>query len=225
MAQSKAERAYEILRERIMDGTYGPGQRLVIDQLGREHQISSGPWRESLRRLEAEGWVEIVPNAGAVVSSFDTDAWQRSMRLLARLEGLATALSAPHLSSDDILSARQMNQEMRDALANLDLGGFGTMNRDFHVFLSSRCQDPRLFRLVEEEWARMEFVRRAAFFYAPGRALASLTEHDSILDLIEGGADPEMIETATRRHEVNTLKAVREHEAGLEHGSRRSFGR
>lgn len=215
MPVSKAEQAYRILRERIMDGTYGPGQRLVIDQLGREHAISSGPWRESLRRLEAEGWVEIVPNAGAVVRSFDTDTWQKSMRLLARLEGLATALSASHLTSEDILEARAMNQRMRDALQDLDLTGFGAMNREFHVFLSSRCDDERLYRMVQDEWARMEFVRRSAFFYAPGRALASLTEHDSILDLIEGGADPDMIETATRRHEVNTLKAVREHEAGM----------
>ncbi|MDR2256032.1 MAG: GntR family transcriptional regulator [Arthrobacter sp.] len=216
MAESKADRAYSILRERIMDGTYGPGQRLVIDQLGREYGISSGPWRESLRRLEAEGWVEIVQNAGAVVRSFDTEEWQRSLRLVARLEGLATALSAPELSAEDIAKARELNQQMRDALANFDLGGFGRINRDFHQLLASKCDDDRLNRMVTDEWTRVELVRRSAFWYAPGRALASLSEHDAILDLIEGGADPDMIETAARRHEVNTLVAVREYEKGLE---------
>ena len=42
---SKAEQAYAILKQRILDGTFGPGQRLVIDQLGREYGISSVPWR------------------------------------------------------------------------------------------------------------------------------------------------------------------------------------
>ncbi|MFN3866506.1 MAG: GntR family transcriptional regulator [Demequina sp.] len=213
MSTSKADQAYVILKERIMGGTYGPGHRLVIDQLAREHGISSVPWRESLRRLEAEGWVDIVPNVGALVKTFDTDAWQRTMRLLARLEGLATSLSATNLSPEDIAEARSLNKQASEALANFDTVTFGRLNRKFHELLCSRCDDERLFTLVHHEWTRLELIRRAAFFYAPGRALASLSEHEAILDLIEGGADPDMIETAARRHEVNTLEAVMAYDA------------
>lgn len=212
MAQSKAEQAYAILKTKIMDGTYGPGHRLVIDQLGREHGISSVPWRESLRRLEAEGWVEIVQNVGALVKTFDTDAWKHSIRLLARLEGLATALSAPKLSADDLATARDLNRQMADSLANFDTIRFGRLNRQFHIVLCSRCDDQRLSDLVENEWTRMDIIRRSAFWYAPGRAMASLTEHDELLDLIEAGADAETIETAARRHEIATLDAVLAHD-------------
>ncbi|MCS5713143.1 GntR family transcriptional regulator [Herbiconiux sp. CPCC 205716] len=215
MAVSKADQAYQILKQRIMDGTYGPGNRLVIDQLGREYNISSVPWRESLRRLEAEGWVDFVQNAGAVVKSFDTGSWQRTMRLLARLNALATALSAENLTPDDIAAARSLNREMGDALANFDPRRFGALNREFHGLLCSRCDDERLNDMVNTEWARLELVRRSAFWYAPGRALASLAEHDAILDLIEGGAGAEMIETASRRHDINTLEAVTSYDAEL----------
>ncbi|MEL5991794.1 GntR family transcriptional regulator [Microbacterium phosphatis] len=215
MAVSRAQQAYEILKQRIMEGTYAPGHRLVIDQLTREFGITSVPWRESLRRLEAEGWVEIVPNVGALVKTFDTDAWQRTMRLLARLEGLATSLSAENLTEDDITEARALNRQMREALGDFDTVRFGTLNRRFHELLCSRCDDERLHDLVKTEWARLELIRRSAFWYAPGRALASLAEHDAILDLIEGHADAEMIETSARRHEVNTLLAVTEHDAQL----------
>ncbi|MEF2975960.1 GntR family transcriptional regulator [Subtercola sp. YIM 133946] len=215
MAVSKAEQAYQILKKRIMDGTDGPGKRLVIDQLGREYSISSIPWRESLRRLEAEGWVDIAPNVGAVVKTFDTDSWQRSMRLLARLSGLATALSAERLSADDLAQARDLNRQMGDALANFDAGGFGSLNRRFHELICSRCDDERLFGLVVSEWNRQELIRRSAYWYAPGRALTSIAEHTAILDLIEGGADPEMIETVTRRHDITTLEAVTHYEAEL----------
>jgi DNA-binding GntR family transcriptional regulator len=215
VAQSKADQAYQILKQRIMDGTDGPGKRLVIDQLGRQYNISSIPWRESLRRLEAEGWVDIAPNVGAVVKTFDTGSWERTMRLLARLSGLATALSAERLTPEDIARARALNREMGDALANLDMGRFGALNRQFHELLCSRCDDARLSNLVESEWTRLDLIRRSAFWYAPGRALASIAEHGAILDLIEGHADPEMIETATRRHDINTLEAVTRYEAGL----------
>ena len=212
MAQSKAEQAYSILKTKIMDGTYGPGHRLVIDQLSREHGISSVPWRESLRRLEAEGWVDIVPNAGALVKTFDTDAWKHSIRLLARLEGLATALSAPNLSDADLAQARTLNRDMGESLTNFDTIRFGRLNRQFHIVLCSRCHDDRLSHLVETEWTRMDIIRRSAFWYAPGRALASIGEHDQLLDLIESGADAEAIETAARQHEIATLDAVLAHD-------------
>lgn len=215
---SKTEQAFQILRERIMNGTYGPGHRLVIDQLVREHKISSVPFRESLRRLEAEGWVEIVPNVGALVRTFDTDSWQRGLNLLARLGGYATALSAPNLTPEDLDAARTLNRRMSEALTAFDPASFGRLNREFHQLLSSKTGDDRLTSMVSNEWARLELIRKSAFWYAPGRAQAALAEHDNILDLIETGAGAEAIEAAARQHELNTVEAVTKHEAELEPG-------
>ncbi|MFD7734536.1 GntR family transcriptional regulator [Kitasatospora phosalacinea] len=212
---TKAEQSFQILKERIMDGTYGPGHRLVIDQLVREYGISSVPWRESLRRLEAEGWVEIVPNVGALVRTFDTDAWQQGLSLLARVGGYATALSAPHLTADDLAEAHALNRRMAEALAAFDPAGFGRLNREFHELLASRAGDRRLVAMVRNEWARLEVIRKSAFWYAPGRAEASIAEHAAILELIESAAGAEAIETAARQHELRTVEAVTSYEAGL----------
>lgn len=208
MTPTKAEQCYQILRAKIMDGTYGPGHRLVIDQLVREHSISSVPWRESLRRLEAEGWLKIVPNVGAMVETFDTNTWKRTLSLVARLQGYATALSAPHMDADDVSRARELNAAMDEALHDSDPATFGRLNRDFHRLLASRCTDQRLLDLVETEWTRLELTRRFAFWYAPGRAQTSVAEHEGLIDLIEGGATPEVIENAAKRHELNTVAAV-----------------
>lgn len=212
-SKSKSEQAYVILKLGIMDGTYGPGFRLVIDQLCRDHGISSVPWRESLRRLEAEGWIDIVPNVGALVKTFDTDAWKCSIRLLARLEGMATALAAERLSAADLAEARSLNAQMREALNAFDMTRFGALNRTFHEFLCSHCGDDRLYDLIVAEWTRMDIIRRSAFWYAPGRAVASLTEHDELIDLIAAGASASDIEEVAKRHEVNTLDAVLSHDA------------
>lgn len=212
---SKAEQAFQILKEGIMAGAYGPGHRLVIDQLVREHGISSVPFRESLRRLEAEGWVEIVPNVGAIVQTFDTDAWQKGLSLLARLGGWATALSAPHLTEDDLSAAHALNRQMEAALSAFDPARFGHLNREFHELLASRCGDDRLTSMVRNEWARLELIRKSAFWYAPGRAQAALAEHEGILKLIESSASPDAIEAAAKQHELNTVDAVTKYEAEL----------
>ncbi|MDQ4114284.1 MAG: GntR family transcriptional regulator [Actinomycetota bacterium] len=214
---SKTEQAFQVLKERIMEGTYGPGHRLVIDQLVREHGISSVPWRESLRRLEAEGWVEIVPNVGAVVATFDTDAWQHGLHIVARLGGYATALSAPHLSETDLTAAHTLDRQMKEALSDFDPARFGRLNREFHQLLASRCPDRRLVDMLDNEWARLEIIRKSAFWYAPGRARAAIAEHEGILELIGSGSSAEAIEAAARQHEINTIEAVTKYEAELPH--------
>jgi Bacterial regulatory proteins, gntR family len=42
-----------ILQERIFDRAYEPGEKLNIDALGREFDVSSSPIREALTRLSA----------------------------------------------------------------------------------------------------------------------------------------------------------------------------
>jgi DNA-binding GntR family transcriptional regulator len=212
---TRTDACYDLLKGRILDGTYGPGQRLVIDQLGRELNISSIPLRESLRRLEAEGWVEIVPNVGARVATFDAGEWTRTMRLLARLEGLATALAAENFTTEDLAEARRVNGEMSEALADFDPLRFSKLNRQFHTMIFHRAPDKHLIALLDNEWARLDFIRRSAFTHAPGRAVESVAEHEALLDLLESHADADMIETAARRHKLNTLEAVTRHSEAL----------
>lgn len=212
---TRTDFCYDLLKGCILDGTYGPGHRLVIDQLGRETNISTIPWRESMRRLEAEGWVEIIPNVGARVALFDAGEWERSMRLLARLEGLATALAAPDLTDEDLARARRMNRDMAEALADFDPMRFSQLNKQFHTDICHRAPDGHLTGLLDTEWARLDLIRRSAFTHAPGRAVQSVAEHDSLLDMLESHADPVEIEAAARQHKLNTLDAVARHETSL----------
>lgn len=88
---SKPERAYLLVRSRILDGTYAPGDRLVIDALASELGISSVPVREAIRRLEAEGRVIFRHNAGPRVAPAEGP---RSVRI-----GIDTG----HTSTDAVL--------------------------------------------------------------------------------------------------------------------------
>jgi DNA-binding GntR family transcriptional regulator len=210
---TKMEAAYELLKQRIADGTYGPGYRLVIDQLARETGMSSIPWREAIRRLEAEGWLEMVPNVGARVAIFDTASYGQTMHVLARLEGYATAAALPRLTSSDLDQARHLNQQMTKSLDDFDPVGFTALNREFHFIFYERCGDPHLYNLIKLEWSRLDMIRKAAFSSVPGRARASVIEHEALLDLLAAPASFDAIEVAGRQHKLNTLQAVQANDA------------
>lgn len=205
---SKSERAYRTIKDRIADGTYGAGHRLVLDQLAAELSVSPVPIREALRRLEAEGYVEFQRNVGAQVASIDATQYTSTMQVLALLEGAATAMAAPLIGADDLDRAREINERMRKSLAEFDPLGFTQLNHEFHEVVCACCPNGHLRALMEREWSRLNVIRRTTFSLVPGRAAASVDEHEHLLRLIEAGASAGEIERVAREHKLGTLHAL-----------------
>lgn len=59
-----ADSAFDSLKQRIVDGSYSPNQKLVISSLAREFSVSTIPVREALAKLNAVNLVIYVPNQG-----------------------------------------------------------------------------------------------------------------------------------------------------------------
>ena len=55
---------YDLLKERLLEGHYPAGTRLPTDDLRLELGVSKQPVMEALRRLSADGMIEIVPQVG-----------------------------------------------------------------------------------------------------------------------------------------------------------------
>ncbi|WP_343035813.1 GntR family transcriptional regulator [Isoptericola sediminis] len=214
---SKSQRAYTYLRDRIEDGTLGPGFRLVLSQIAGELDVSVVPVREAVRRLEAEGLVTYERNVGAQVALVQEAEYQHTMQTLALVEGFATALSAPLLTADQLRAARQVNARMRQSLADFDPHRVTELNLEFHAVLFEPCPNPHVLDLVHRGWRRMKVLRDSSFGFVPGRAHESVAEHDRILDLVEdlqaGRVEATELELTARRHRTATLDAVLAYQA------------
>lgn len=205
---SKSEMAYAWLRERIAAHRFTPGYRLVLTQIAAELGVSVVPVREAIRRLEAEGLVTFERNVGAQVAFVDEAEYAVTMQTLAVVEGAATGLSVARLSAAEVAEARAINERMRASLEHFDPRFFTELNERFHAVLFSRCPNEHLVELVHRGWGRLRMLRDTSFALVPGRSVASVDEHERILDLIVGGADALEVELASRRHRLATLDAV-----------------
>jgi DNA-binding GntR family transcriptional regulator len=185
-----------------------PGYRVVIADVVGETGISTIPVREAMRRLEAEGFLEFVPNIGARVASFDPEAYEQSVQVIARLEGYVTALAAPRLTPAQLAAAREVNEEMRVAVERFDPLGLDELNRMFHFTFYDNCGDSHLVNLISTEWFRLDFIRRGALRSIPQRARNVVEEHEALLGLVERGAPAAEIESAARQHRLDTLLAL-----------------
>jgi DNA-binding GntR family transcriptional regulator len=205
---NKHERAYRLIRERIESGMYPPGQRLVIDALARDLNISQVPIREAIRRLQAEGWVTYHHNSGPEIANIGLEQWQATMEVLAVLEGYATALAAPNMRKQDTKLLRQHLADMQRAMERFDLLTFSEANRMFHAVVYERCPNPVLVERISETQAQLDAMRAALFPSVPQRGAESIAEHRQLVELLAKRSSFEAIEHSAREHKLHFLEAA-----------------
>lgn len=206
--ESKVDLAHDLIRGRILDGAYTPGYRLVLGTLAKELGVSTVPVREAVRRLEAEGLVQVVRNVGATVRGLDPVEYRWAVETLAVVEGAATGMAADRLPEAALAEARRLNDAMRDGLDDLDPLRHTRLNQRFHRTLTEPCPNPHLLELVERGWTRVSALRSSVFSFVPERAAESVREHEALLELIARGASASEIDAAARAHREATVQAV-----------------
>ena len=203
---SVVDQVYLALREQISDGTLPRGGRLHQEDLATELGVSRTPVREALRRLAAEGLVEMHTNRGARVA--DIDAAQMPVPYEARL---VVEPGAARLAAERALAGPQ--QRMRDAIARQraaipDVARSFAANRDFHIALVEAAGNELVLQFVQNLWVS----RIGAAIYelqaeSPQRMRQDADEHEEILEAIVEG-DARKAASLTRRHVAAALRRL-----------------
>jgi DNA-binding GntR family transcriptional regulator len=204
---SVVDQAYIAIRDRIDDGRLARGTRLHQEDLAAELGVSRTPVREALRRLAAEGRVELLTNRGARVADIDLAEMPEPYEARLVLEPGAAGLAARRG-----LSASQQRR-LRAAIAAQRAGAGDVQrsfvaNRDFHLGLVEASGNSLLLQFAEHLWV----ARIGAAIYerqaeTRERMLLDADEHEAILEAVERG-DARKAESLARKHVADALRRL-----------------
>jgi DNA-binding GntR family transcriptional regulator len=125
------EQIKDLLMQRILEGHYEPGQRLVELRIAEELGVSQAPVREALRELEILRLVESEPFRGARVRAIRAGEITEAYPVRAVLEELAAKLAAPRLAGHCARLDAEIDA-MRRAARDGDLRAFVRHDVAFH---------------------------------------------------------------------------------------------
>jgi DNA-binding GntR family transcriptional regulator len=140
-----ADEAADRIREAIFDGVYPPGAPLREVELAAALDVSRGPVREALLRLEREGLVRTAWHRGATVTELSPDDVAEIYSLRAALEQLAVERVVAGAPDDEIDAIAVAAERMAHATSEIEL-----VHRDieFHDTVYAAAHHRRL----EEAW-------------------------------------------------------------------------
>jgi len=195
---SRGARVYELVREWIAVGQLRPGERLSEEDLARRTGVSRTPVREALKRLEAEGFVQVIPYRGVVVAEPSVDEVADLCVVRDVLEELAARLAAQSVSEVELMALEQVQAEFEAAAARGDVEKMVEENIAFHEAIWRASRNRVLVQQLRQLRDRI-FAHIATAYVVPARREESCQEHREILAALRA-RDPERAAEAVRNH-------------------------
>ena len=190
------EQIKDVLMQRILEGYYEPGQRVVELRIAEEFGVSQAPVREALRELEILRLVESEPFRGARVRAVRAGEIAESYPVRAVLEELAAKLAAERLAGASAPLGAEIDA-MRAAAVEGDLRGFVRHDVAFHrVFVEASTN-----RTLVGVWESLHVDLRTRFTLIQRlEDLAQVAEsHVPIMEALDAG-DAERAGRLVREH-------------------------
>lgn len=191
------EQIKELIIQRILDGTYRPGQRVVELQLVNELGVSQAPVREAFRDLEAMRFIETEPYRGARVRAVSAEELAESYPVRAVLEELAGQLASPNVDEELQLQLDAEVQAMRAAARIGDQHGLLVHDSRFHELIVEAAGNAVLL----DAWSGLpiEAFTLVSVIKSPLDLVAIANTHLPILDSLRQG-DPDLVGKQMRHH-------------------------
>ncbi len=202
------------LRDLILRGEFGPGQRLAEQQLAERLGASRTPVRAALAVLEQECLVQVNDTGGYLVRQFTAREVMDAIAVRGHLEGMAARLVAEHGIP------RRLQQELQDCLddgdrllaanpLNMDsYAAYAAMNDRFHALLLAASGNSALQRAVALN-DRLPFAPASAMLPMQGAValdrdwmLYAHRQHHMLFDALKRGEGTRAQALATEHTEV-----------------------
>ncbi|HYC05111.1 MAG TPA: GntR family transcriptional regulator [Azospirillaceae bacterium] len=208
---STVERAHAEIRRGILAGEFGPGARLKEEELASRVGVSRTPVREALRRLNAEGLVDFVPNQGAFVASWSDHELDDIFRLRSLLEGHAAELAARSATPVQITELERLARHMIELEANRPgqaMEAIAEANAAFHRLILEAAGSRRLTAMMAHV-VEIPLVLRTFGRYSPEALARSLRHHVELAAAVRA-RDPLWAGSVMRSHIMAAWHAIQQ---------------
>ena len=184
-SQNLHELTFQKLRSLLVEGAIAPGSKLNERELAEQLNVSRTPIREAIRRLAADGLVELIANRGAIAVQLTREDVIHTFDVIANLEGYSGELAAQNISDEALSELEAMHYEMMASYARRDLSSYYKLNLKIHNAINQAAANPVLSQLFAQVNARIEALR----FRSNQDGLKwekAVKEHQEMIDALKG---------------------------------------
>jgi DNA-binding GntR family transcriptional regulator len=139
---------YTLLRDELTRGHYKPGEKLVESKLAAKYEVSRGPIREAMGRLEQEGLIVQKGNYSYVIEFTKKDVMDLYQCRKA-LESMAAELATIHITEEELVQLKEALNKSEAALKKANSKEVVHYNTLFHDTIVNSSRNETLINILK----------------------------------------------------------------------------
>jgi DNA-binding GntR family transcriptional regulator len=177
---------YRRLKMAIRKRYIKQGSKLVEIVLAQQLGVSRTPVRSAIKKLEADGLVNSIPNRGAFVITPTRREIKETFLVRAQLEMMATRLATTRAKETDITRLRELLAMESQVFDQSDLDEYYSVNDNLHLKIAELSGNRVLVGYIRD---LLDRTRIYLILYDPFYKLeyTPTAEHQAIIDAIAAG--------------------------------------
>lgn len=148
------EQVYRNLRDAVLFGVFAPGEPVTIKGLTERLEAGMTPVREAIRRLTAEGALQVLENRRIQVPMLTEALVAELTEARLAIEPRLARRAAERATVDDVERLGSVDTLLDRAILRGDIEGYLRENHAFHAVLNGIADAPILQSLTETLWLR-----------------------------------------------------------------------
>ncbi|MGV0771885.1 GntR family transcriptional regulator [Mycobacterium syngnathidarum] len=204
---------YSTLKTRLLEGVYAAGDRIVVEQVRQEFQVSKQPVMDALRRLATDRLVAIIPQSGVEVVRYSHREIADFFLLFSDFEGTIAAVAASRRTDRQLDLLRRSLTDVDHLLDSTDPAvrarGYRIHNREFHAAIHAMSHSRIMEETSQRMWDLSDFLINTAGINNPlSSALPQRQcDHEAIAAAIRD-RDEAQAREAMRQHIIGTVAII-----------------
>lgn len=203
----------DIIRERILNGKYAIGEKIIEAPLANEFCVSRTPIRQAFKKLTSEGLIENIPNRGSFAKGFTRRDIQDIYEVRKALEALAIEWAVERISRKEIARLEEIVELMENYTVKVNFEKVLEANREFHETIYKASKSRFMAQILRSYQDYVQQARRTTVYEA-GYLEAILKEHKEILVAVRSRNAGEAIKL-TNKHLDNSRRRTESKWKGL----------
>jgi GntR family transcriptional regulator, rspAB operon transcriptional repressor len=179
------DKAYALIKQRILERGFQPGERIREDLVADEISMSRTPVREAINQLAIEGFIVNVPRKGLFCASVSSAEFLDFLCVREALEMLAVRCCIQRITDEELACLAAILDDYDTALAGSDLRAASELDTRFHKTIAEYSRNRKLIRFISEieDFMRLARAKERPDLGAAEKAL-SIAQHRAILACI-----------------------------------------
>ena len=153
---SMVDSVYATLLAAITEARLGAGTPLSQNKLAARMGVSRTPVREALLRLERDGLVQRLPDAGFAVSSITADEVHEACDLLDLLDTFVYQRAAANLSREQLTELLELAQGLVHSAESGDTSGWREADRRYHAAVMAAADNRFVTQYLQQTRQRVQ---------------------------------------------------------------------